>query len=405
MNIVSHCPSIEIFVIIILFSTEFPAFQQLILEHGICPVVVHLAKNDAESFVRASALNCLCPMVNVKVLWEQCLSSMDLMVIYAHLSLSIKILTYFLTQEHLLKVLRNESEGIVRKAAVCLVCEIYKKYKIPNHQYDQLFPTLAYSAVSDLYWDVKFQALLFWKLVIQRQFQHNGVIDGAFPTVTFSKELKKIVTLTPKEIETRLKRILDELSTRGALGVLLECLNDNCDLEVVKRAARMVAKIRMFLNSYDYMSELNHPEPTATGHQHSGSAASSLDDTVLIDEEMVSPPPPDATSMAFDTHSDNIIESIVSLDDINLLVHAYENQLKVDERPVEHSETTIDDEGFQKLVSVKPIDYLQRIGSIDLEAMIESRVCWIHKNESFDSLLDDIMFSLEIADINEADCY
>lgn len=289
-----------------------------------------------------------------------------------------------------------------------MICEIYKKYKIPNHQYDLLFPTLAYSAVGDLYWEVKFQALLFWKLVIQRQFQHNGVIDGAFPSVTFSKELKKIVTLTPKEIEIRLNRILDELSTRGALGVLLECLNDSCDLEVVKRASRMVAKISMFLNSYEYMSEFNHPEPTATGHPYSGSAASSLNDTVLIDEEMsaaAATPPSDATSMSFDTHSDNIIESIVSLDDINLLVHAYENQMKVDANPAEHSGNAINDEGFQKLVNVKPIDYLRRIGSIDLDAMIESRVGWIHKNESFNSLLDDIMFSLEIADINEADCY
>lgn len=287
-----------------------------------------------------------------------------------------------------------------------MVSEIYK-YKIPNHQYDLLFPTLAYSAVSDLYWEVKYQALLFWVLVVKRQFQQNGVIDGAFPAVTFSKELKKIVTLTPKEIETRLKRVLDELSTRGALGVLLECLNDNCDLEVVKRAARTVARISMFLNSYNYMSELNHPEPTASGQQYSGSAASSLDDTVLIDDEMASPapPPPDATCMSFDSHSDTIIESIVSVDDINLLVHAYENQMKVNEQPEEQSGSVKDDEGFQKLVNVKPIDFLRRIGSIDLEAMIESRFDWIRKNESFDSLLDDITFSLEIADINEADCY
>lgn len=331
----------------------------------------------------------------------------NLYIFYSFFCNAISVLTYFLLQDHLLINVRNESEGIVRKAAVCLVCEIYKNYKIPNHQYDLLFPTLAYSAVNDLYWEVKYQALFFWQLVIERQFQHNGVVSGAFPTITFSKELKKIISITPKEVETRLNRIMDGLSTRGTLGVLLECLNDSCDLEVVKRAACMVSAINMFLNSYGYMSELRHPITTATEHQNSVSAASSLDDTVVIDKDMVSPapPPPDATSMSFDSHSDNIIESIVALDDINLLVHAYENQMKVNVQPDEQSGNTIDDEGFQKVVKVKPIDYLRRIGSVDLEAMIESRVNWISKNESFDSLLDDIMFSLEIADINEADCY
>lgn len=59
---------------------EFPAFQQHIAESEICPIVVTLAKNDSEAYVRASALSCLCPMVSIQMFWESCLSSMDLTV-------------------------------------------------------------------------------------------------------------------------------------------------------------------------------------------------------------------------------------------------------------------------------------------------------------------------------------
>lgn len=61
-------------------SIEFPAFQQHILENGLCPVVVQVAQNDAEPYVRASALKCLSQMVHVTLLWEHYLSSMNLIV-------------------------------------------------------------------------------------------------------------------------------------------------------------------------------------------------------------------------------------------------------------------------------------------------------------------------------------
>lgn len=60
--------------------SEFPAFQEHILSNGLCPLVVDIAKNDSEYYVRASALNCISQMVPVNMFWEQCFSSLDLVV-------------------------------------------------------------------------------------------------------------------------------------------------------------------------------------------------------------------------------------------------------------------------------------------------------------------------------------
>lgn len=62
------------------FPTEFPAFQQHIISNGLCPIVVQIAQHDAEFYVRASALACLCQMVQLNSYWEQCTSSENLTV-------------------------------------------------------------------------------------------------------------------------------------------------------------------------------------------------------------------------------------------------------------------------------------------------------------------------------------
>lgn len=60
--------------------SEFPAFQEHILSNGLCPLVFEIAKNDGEYYVRASALNCISQMIPVNLFWEQCFSTLDLIV-------------------------------------------------------------------------------------------------------------------------------------------------------------------------------------------------------------------------------------------------------------------------------------------------------------------------------------
>lgn len=78
---------------------------------------------------------------------------------------------------------------------------------------------MAYAAVSDLHWEVKVNALHFWEKVIEQQMSDQGMIDGIFPSVTFSKENRKIVLLTEKEIKLRLNKVLGELARIRCLQV------------------------------------------------------------------------------------------------------------------------------------------------------------------------------------------
>lgn len=78
---------------------------------------------------------------------------------------------------------------------------------------------MAAAAVSDLHWEVKVYALEFWSQFIKSQFTDQGMLDGSFPTVTFSKEHKKIVSLNDEEIRKRILKALDELAKQNCLGV------------------------------------------------------------------------------------------------------------------------------------------------------------------------------------------
>lgn len=82
-----------------------------------------------------------------------------------------------------------------------------------------LYETMFHAAVNDLHWEVKVYALTFWKEVISCNLANQGMIDGVFPSVTFSKQLRKIVTLDSAEIHTRLSRVMHELGKNGCLQV------------------------------------------------------------------------------------------------------------------------------------------------------------------------------------------
>lgn len=75
------------------------------------------------------------------------------------------------------------------------------------------------AAVLDFHWEVKISALKFWKHVIKSHLSDQGVLDGHFPKVTFSKEHRKIVSLNETEIKRRLNKALDELMKQNCLGV------------------------------------------------------------------------------------------------------------------------------------------------------------------------------------------
>lgn len=78
---------------------------------------------------------------------------------------------------------------------------------------------MAKTAVLDLHWEVKINALKYWNHVITSHLSDQGVLDGHFPKVTFSKENRKIVSLNETEIKRRLNKALDELAKQNCLSV------------------------------------------------------------------------------------------------------------------------------------------------------------------------------------------
>ncbi|XP_058129403.1 uncharacterized protein LOC131286045 [Anopheles ziemanni] len=430
--------------IVSISEIKFPAFQKHILDCDIIPVVEAAAKNDTEAYVRASALRCLTLMVKIRLLWEHSLSKLSLM-------------------NHLIDVIDNESEGIVRREAVNTVREIYANHKIQPQCLDSVFSVLAYAAANDLYWEVKVNALQFWRLVMCRQFQHQGMIDGTFPSVTFSKEHKKIVTLTDREIQTRLMKVLNELSLRGCLGVLLACLGDDCDLGVVKETIAIINKLMSHLNKYnflDYYQNLAGSPPNSVSSTASSTPVGSTQQpsgrVSVIDTNYAEVKPPERSSFgagvslsgsSWNTDSststvssggtplsqrrndadynsgnvacntanaDEIIDSIVNLNDMNLLsvtynpnvttvATTYVRQQQADDCGCDaiHRHTDL----FRQYAAVSAEAFLSRVRTLDLAAIIASRQQWLENTESFSSLLDDVLFSYYAAEVNDADCY
>lgn len=372
-------------------------------------------QHDSESYVRASALTCLTEMVNVPLFWTDCLAQLD-------------ILSYLLQA-----VLVEESEGVVRREGVVLLTAIYEKRKLvpPRDSLDRVFSVMTYCAVNDLYWEVKTNALKFWMEVMCRQFQHQGVIDNTFPAVTFSKEHKKIVQLTQKEIHLRLTKVLNELSLRGCLGIFLHCLGDTADLEVVKVAAAIVQRLQSFLDRYGYMEEVaNKGEGEGSTfdtnyiREHASLAAlreERQERRNNADLGVTTATATIATSRvaASAAEVDVVIEGIVEAQDVSLLAHAYESQLQVEaekekgkDGEAEGSEgkeekgPQIAEDYYKEFAAVTPTEFLRQVYAMDLERLADNRSTWIAQIENFESLLDDILLGFEENLLaNDADCY
>lgn len=309
----------------------------------------------------------------------------------------------------MIDVLLTECEGIVRKEAVQLLSAIHDCKKYAASDLTLIYRTMAHVAVNDLFWEVKVKALEFWHAVIRGQLTYQGVIDGNFPSVTFSKEKKKIVTLTEKEITSRLSRMLDELASSGCLSVLLACMRDEDDVMVVKASVRVIKFLTEFLNKYTYCQQLQESSrfqqltsEADAEEARMAMATSSMDQTAedskmdegdveLVDAE---------TEFA---RSDEIIQTIVSAQDINLLSIAYENQMNVDSET--DADSHIGKDNLKPLANVTAYQFLREIKSIDLNELVKTRTDWIAHTDSFSSLLNDMMYALQVIPANEADCY
>ncbi|ALC45765.1 CG7044 [Drosophila busckii] len=357
---------------------KFPAFRQLLIDAKLPSIVFEMAKHDAELYVRASAYKCLAKMVSINALWEVGLSQLDLV-------------------DHLLYVLYRETEDIVRAEAIITLGKIYEHRKIPSQYKNTLFSTINYCVVSDHHWEVKANALCFWRLEFKRQFNNQGMIDGSFPTVTFSKEHKKIVTLTEREIRLRIAKVFAEVQQYGYFGVVLKCLNEEYAIEVLKIIVSGMKVLNEKLGSYDFEVILNDIDALATPANNASSSVFNAPEEVAPSAQAVEEQP-----IAAD-QADDIIESILNSQDSQLLEKAFESQMQINDHETEQRHI---DEFYYKQFAVTVRHWHKELEKFDLDALVKQQEDWFDHGDNLVCLLDDILNAIKRDDENMvSDCY
>ena len=268
---------------------------------------------------------------------------------------------------------------------------------------------MSYAAIFDLYWEVKTNALDFWGKVTLNHLQNQGMIDGRFPDVTFSKEHRKIVTLTEHEIKNRLTKVLQQLSANGCLGVFMAAIQDECDLEVlqnilhntsfikiettnnflqvVKLAVAKCKKFAQLLQNYNFTSvyypKSNPNSPKTTPMICPSTCQKSPDSTFNT---------PPVTPVV--DYSDDVIDQIINSTDLNLLSIAYS---------LKQGACVTMDYHRANIEKISPETFLAFIQT-NLDSLVEGKVQWHNFIEDLDSLLDDMLKDYE-PNVNDMDCY
>lgn len=355
-----------------LADTKYPAYQDMLLETNLPSLIVAIAEGDSESYVRASAIRALSAMIKIKKLWDQNLNSHDI-------------------PSKVVDILMNESEGIVRREAALLAREIYEHRNCRPEVEQTFYQIIGRSATYDLHWEVKVNALCFWEKVIQRFLANQGMIDGFFPSVTFSKENKKIVTLTNEEIRLRLNKVLIELSNIGCLYVLLTTLHDDCDFQVVQKSAEILRDFLSMLKRYNMLrSSTNN-----SGKSDKNPAKRKTSDEGCCEKRR---PTCKEEIMADDeigAKSDKIIEDIVNEMDINLLVSV----VNPGKRDVKSNCEIL-------IKTIKPEIFLNEMEMFDLNNFLNEKRRWLaDSGDDLNTLLTDILNIHSGCETNILDCY
>nr|XP_023023764.1 uncharacterized protein LOC111511923 [Leptinotarsa decemlineata] len=358
-------------------STEFSSLRKPVSENDFPCVILNMASVDGNSFVRATALKCLQEMIKIDEFWEA-------------LSTKGNIL------EKSLEILHMETEGIVRTEAAVLVHCMYRHQNIPESMLDKFYDVMTHAVVADLHWEVRVKALHFWKSVIDHHLTQQGMIDGTFPSVTFSKEHRKIVNLSEAQIKKGLHQVLRQLSLNGALAVFHSALQDQCDIQVRKYATNTIRDFVALLKKYSVAPEV--PPATAASkkplrNDTSGSMASSCSRSETgpssVDDIL-----PSRISCDDVGDLDKLLEEILDSQDINLLQSVF-NSL---------DQPTHDYIQMKGRTVLSPSEFVNFVYS-NFEFCTNERVEWVEVIDSFSSLLDDILKDYDKDDVNSMDCY
>lgn len=344
-----------LYMVIELSRSKFPAFRKHLIVHPVCPLVYDLAQTDRDVYVRASAFKCIASMVTFKQFWTYHFSQLKLI-------------------DQLITMLRDESEGLIRKEIVGTLTAISNHQQVPAALVDQLFSTMAFVVTNDLLSDVKLNGLIFWKNYMEELFHNQGAHQGGkFPKETFSRESKKIVQLTPAEIRRRLRKIVNAFSEKGGFGVLLTVIYEESDLEVLQAAVGLIN---------DFMGRLKT-------HGFEVVSTMQIDVSTRVSDEEI-----DHLARAYARlrTTDNI--TISENGAVNGGAEEVEDKIRMD----------YDSLYFKTYAKIGGDEFISLIDRSKLDQMIETKQEWLNGFTGFKSLVDDILLSFTSEPI-DLECY
>lgn len=209
--------------------------------------------------------------------------------------------------------------------------------------------------------------------------------------------------------------MLNELSLRGCLGVLVECLQDS-DLEVIRKVIFIVEKMMTRLNKYNFVEVYNKskkgsskietpvkPVIDSNYSEFDHNLAGTIDPVVRNNADFSK-----TTEVSISISNENgevipdemIIDSIVKTDDVTLLSATCRENLNLCEN-VELGK--IDEHLFKKFAKTSPDDFLDFISKTDFNNLVQSKSEWLQHSENFSTLLDDVLRSFD--NEMDLDCY
>ncbi|KAK3867195.1 hypothetical protein Pcinc_027312 [Petrolisthes cinctipes] len=186
-----------------LAKEKYPYFVEWLLRYQLDRAVV-VALGDVEGYVRASAFNVLANVISIHKVWMG-VEKENL----AHLALWSVMM---------------DGESPVRAAAINLVHQLFLSAKYSDEEVDCLVVRVMQRATDDTDDEVRLAALEFIRTHILWKLNRNGMVDGEFPSVTFSRG--KITKLDKQEVKKRVQNVLTWVCECGYLCSLLACRKD-----------------------------------------------------------------------------------------------------------------------------------------------------------------------------------
>lgn len=137
---------------------------------------------------------------------------------------------------------------------MALLTALYDQDIHDNVYFMNIYDSIKHLMVIEKSQQVKVAAMNFWNKVVDVVLKKQGMMDGAFPEVTFSKELKRIITFNKQKIKSCLSKALIELSDIGCLATYVYVLKHETNDEIYNVAEKQLDKLINLLIKYKMSS-------------------------------------------------------------------------------------------------------------------------------------------------------